>query len=142
MGVWALVEQIIAVLKDTKASKRHLIFYIAVGLEKMLRKCKEWGNKNMDDSSLWDVFLRAGGETPEDLRQTFLQPMPQAIPAQQQQPVDDGMVGAQYSHAPGGGGGFIYGGIPANQLGNGGVYMEQQYFPVGIYDFLTTQMPG
>jgi len=174
-SIWILVSQIIQIFQQTEACEHHLIYFIATGLEKMLKKCKEWENHKdmMEDSLLWDALLRAGGVTPEALRTQF---MPVGAPGGGT-PGVGGTVGMGYRATTTTGDGFgpeegerdMYGyqTTPASmegehehqqqhqqqqqqpqqqpqqhmQQGQGMVY-DTNYFPMGIYDFLTTQMPG
>lgn len=54
--VWDQVGSVITMLKEKRAGEQHIIHHIAVGLEKMLRKCVELANSSspFDDSRLWD----------------------------------------------------------------------------------------
>lgn len=54
--VWDQVGRVITMLKEKRAGEQHIIHHVAVGLEKMFRKCVELANSSspFDDSRLWD----------------------------------------------------------------------------------------
>ena len=122
--IWNLVERIIILMKEAKASSRHIVYAIASGLERMLTKCREWKERNDSQASLassWETFLRA----PENSAVASFTPSPSDVQ----------MTTIEYPEA------FGYAQVPVYNPVEG-QSVTDQYYPIGIYDFLATQMPG
>ncbi|KAL7274529.1 hypothetical protein RUND412_002574 [Rhizina undulata] len=169
--VWGQIEKVIQLLKDKRASEHHIIYHVALGLEKMLRKCIEFSNSKspLDDSRLWDQLLRVetngvvatasnnimpGPRAPENVDErnapgvSYVSPSASAGGPQVWHGYQHDGHGQDAQHMSGAmpSEHMMYGPNNMNSTGTTGPALYEvngQYFPVhmGVFDFLSPQLP-